>query len=477
MHQALRSTGRTPAAYGLRRCRPGFACFVVVFAASAVIGWRSVRNLTDIGAINWYTSIVWTLPVFLSLLGMTGAWLTAARLRRTSRIPSPEGVVGDRLVVVVPTIGRVDTCPALERVVHSFLKHLPRNFLDVRVDLLVEEDCEAGELIDELGEAHSAVRVIKIPPSYRTPAGTRFKARANHYAHELRLAEGEARSDVWVLHMDDDTAVGPDTATALAHFISAQAGAGDEARHLAQGILSFPRELAVNGLVWLADAVRPGCDLSLFAATTGVGSPCAGLHGELLLVRASVEATIGWDFGPGTIVEDAQFALEFCARYPGGSAWVEGRSYGASPATLSDFLRQRERWVWGLVGLATNRAIPLRRRLVLLQAVGVWTCASAQNPALVFLVACLSHSSTAPVVVGFVPIWSLNFAFCVWLYWEGLKVNAAASASGRRLWWEPIVLVLLLPVFSVLEAVGATRGLLTCLLGRDARFTVIAKPA
>ena len=31
------------------------------------------------------------------------------------------------------------------------------------------------------------------------------------------------------------------------------------------------------------------------------------------LVRASIEATIGWDFGPRSIVEDAQFALIFSA--------------------------------------------------------------------------------------------------------------------------------------------------------------------
>ena len=46
-------------------------------------------------------------------------------------------------------------------------------------------------------------------------------------------------------------------------------------------------------LLWLADAVRPASDVSVFAISTGRGTPRAGLHGELLLVRASVEATIG----------------------------------------------------------------------------------------------------------------------------------------------------------------------------------------
>jgi hypothetical protein len=224
--------------------------------------------------------------------------------------------------------------------------------------------------------------------------------------------------------------------------------------------------------------VRPGCDISIFSATTGLGYPRAGLHGELLLVRASVEAKIGWDFGPTAIVEDAQFALEFCARYPGGSGWFAGRSYGASPASLRDFVRQRERWTWGLLMLVTNRGIPFRRRLFLLQAVAVWICTPVQHPALILgLGLIFGDASTHPAMAGVIPFWSLNVAFCVWLYWEGLKVNVRASMQQRRKWWEPISLVLLLPLFAMWEATGVALGVAKFCRGRDAAFTVITKPA
>lgn len=88
---------------------------------------------------------------------------------------------------------------------------------------------------------------------------------------------------------------GADTAAELARFIQQQ-DAGENALDLCQGILCHPRELTANRLVWLADAIRPACDMSLFAATTGTDSPRAGPYGELLMVRASVEAAIGWDF-------------------------------------------------------------------------------------------------------------------------------------------------------------------------------------
>ena len=58
-----------------------------------------------------------------------------------------------------------------------------------------------------------------MPRRYRTPNGTNFKARANHYAHVLRTGQREDSDDIWVLHMDDDTGVGPDTAIAMARFI------------------------------------------------------------------------------------------------------------------------------------------------------------------------------------------------------------------------------------------------------------------
>jgi hypothetical protein len=381
------------------------------------------------------------------------------------------------LVVVVPTVARVDNLVALERVVLSFLRHLPARFAHVRVDVVIDEGC-SGSVDVALLAAHPAVRVITVPRRYTTPSGTRFKARANHYAHELRAREGEARDDVWVLHMDDDTAVGPDTAVALANFIIRQATADSDVRHLAQGVLAFPRELAARRVLWLADAVRPGCDLSLFAATTGRGSPRIGLHGELLLVRASIEADIGWDFGPAAIVEDAQFALEFCARYPGRSDWFTGRSYGAPPADLRDFLRQRERWSWGLLTLVTDPSIPYRKRALLLPMVAVWTAAPLQHPVVPLVLAvALADASTSPVSPFFIPLWSLNIAFCVWLYWEGLKVNAAASQRAERAWWEPAALLVLLPVFTLWEAIGVARGLIKFMRGGDKAFTVITKSA
>jgi len=456
--------------------RPALLPFLLTFSAVLAVSWWTYQPETPL--MGWMTTILWTLPTGSSCVGVAGALLTRRRMRRQRRWGPPEPAWQDGLLVVVPTIGRHDTYPALERAVRSYCEYLPAYFPQLRVDIVTEEGCEALPAILALGAAQPLVRVVVVPKPYRTPNGTRFKARANHYSHQLRIAEGEAREDVWVLHMDDDTGVGPDTASSLARFVNAQRKAGLRAKHLAQGVLAYPRENAVNRLTWLADAVRPADDITRFAVLTGGGTPLAGLHGELLLIRASVEATIGWDFGPKAIVEDAQLALNFCSRYRGRSDWFSGRCYGASPASVRDFVKQRERWAWGLAALVLNRGIPLRNRIFLGYCVSTWVLGPLQHVGVVLLAgAMLGEVNTSPASPYVLPLWALNMAYVVWMYWEGLKINSIVSAGGRRRWWERLCLLPLIPLFSLWEGVGGLRGFARFLRAEENKFVVIAKPA
>jgi egghead protein (zeste-white 4 protein) len=457
--------------------RPGWASFavtfVVCFSVLLWVRWMSAPS----GWLAWYVAVVWTMPVGIAAQGLLGAL-------RTMRSPPPSPPsraapdrVDDLLIVVIPTVGRTDTLPALVRSVRSFCACLPSAFANVRVDVVVDEDAEALEQVRLLAANSPMVRVLTIPRYFATPNGTRFKARANHFAHLARLSSGEARPDVWLLHMDDDTSVGLGTGDGLAKFITTQSEAGAAHLHLAQGVLCYPRELSRNRFTWLADSVRPGCDLSIFAASTGGGTPRAGLHGELLLVRASVEAEIGWDFGPSALVEDAQFALEFCDRHPGRSGQFDGLSYGASPSTVRDFIRQRERWVWGLLQLLSERPVRLRSRILMMSNVGVWVCAPAAYPACLLLLGLLVTSwNTSPPDLLIGGVWAFNYSFYMWLYWEGLKVNTGASTIRHRLWWEPVFLVLASPLFAGLECIGICCGVIRFLTSTQMHFTVIAKP-
>lgn len=88
----------------------------------------------------------------------------------------------------------------------------------------------------------------------------------------------------------------------------------------------------------------------------------------------------------------------------------------------------------------------------------------------------INDMNTSPVTQSVVILWALNFAYVVWTYWEGLRLNALASVGGRRKWWEPIVVVALIPVFSVLEGLGGFKGFLRFVRREENKFVVIAKP-
>jgi egghead protein (zeste-white 4 protein) len=451
---------------------------VPLFVASAVTFAATLYMYTGhANILGWIFTFVWSLPIFSNMVGIYGMFVARRKMAGNQRVADDvRASHHDRLLVVVPTIGRHDTYPALERSVLSYVKYLPAYFPYLRIDIIAEEGAAAMEKMINLAERSPLLRLVIVPKHYQTRAGTRFKARANHYSHEMRIMEGDVEDDIWVLHMDDDTAVGPDTAIAIVKFINEQR-MSPEPKHLAQGVLAYPRENRSNWFTWMADAVRPADDLARFAALTGGGTPISGLHGELLLIRSTIEAEIGWDFGPRAITEDAQLALTFCRLYPGRSDWFEGRCYGASPSSLRDFIKQRERWSWGLVGLSLNRSIPLRLRLFLGYCMFNWVLGPLQNIVFVLPVALLLHYfSLSPAAPYVLVLWSVNMGYAIWMYWEGYKVNMASSRDPRRRPLELVCLVLFLPIFSLLEGWGGIRGFYRHASGKENEFVVIAKP-
>lgn len=459
----------------VRYKRPSPLPFFVAFAVSLIVSLYIFDKHTTI--LGWVLTFIWSLPALSTIVGVRGMFVARRKMNETRQVAdNVRASLHDKLLVVVPTIGRHDTFPALKRSVISYIRYLPPYFPHMRIDVIAEEGCAAMSKIVELAERSPFVRLVVVPKHYQTRAGTRFKARANHYSHELRIMEGDVRDDIWVLHMDDDTAVGPDTAISIVKFINEQRRS-QRPKHLAQGVLTYPRENATNWLTWMADSIRPADDLSRFAALTGSGTPISGLHGELLVIRSTVEAQIGWDFGPKAITEDAQLALIFCQRYPGRSDWFEGRCYGASPASVRDFIKQRERWAWGLLGLAVNETIPLRKRLFLGYCVSNWVIGPLQNVVFVLLLELILRVfSLSPVSPFVLLVWTMNMAFAVWQYWEGYKANMASSADSRRRPLELVCLIVLLPIFSLLEGLGGIRGFYRLASGKENEFVVIAKP-
>ena len=222
-------------------------------------------------------------------------------------------------------------------------------------------------------------------------------------------SRGENTQDTFVYHLDDDTHIGKDTAASLAQFIELD---GDRFL-LAQGILSFPHHLTPSRFCRLADAIRPADDLTRFASFTGaLGTPLGGLHGEHLVVRADIEDEIGWDFAD-TVIEDAVLrdSILHCDIHGAQrcSIWY---SYGASPATIKDLVRQRRRWIEGLC-LAFNRELPLIPKVPLLYSIFTWSLAPFQFVGLALILTALGSITPLRLARGFCPYgasrWRVSF--------------------------------------------------------------------
>lgn len=441
--------------------------FGVLFVLLTALDWWIATPRTN--SFNWYLTVIWSLPLPFTVVALTGAVLS----RRV--VPSASlGRIPQLVIFQIPTVARFDTLGALDRVVASVADAAPAHCNQWRVDIVTEATAEALSELRQRWGHHPQVRIVVVPTAYQTPQGTRFKARANHYAHEARLADNEATERVWVYHLDDDTAVGLDTVAAVAEFIDRKGG-----RYwLAQGVLGFPLDLTQSLWTRLADAVRPADDLSRFYFFTGwLRRPMVGLHGENLLIRADIEASIGWDFGPTVIVEDAYFGLTFARRYPGRSAFIPAFTYGASPASARDLVKQRKRWLAGLLRLMRDRQIPWRDRAYLGFSAMYWASSVAQHLFVILAIATImGYHNTAPVWRPIVVIWGFNFAFWVWTYCQGLWLNVQISAPlwRRRVWALFPLLIVGLPLITALETVASVMGLFS-VFEREVRFDVIQK--
>ena len=448
---------------------------VVVFIVSLALYPRA-WTLGEFG-LGAYLSVVWTLPTGLSVMAVLGSLLARRSISGPSHLITTSRCDG-MLVVQVPTIGRDDVMPALRRVVRSMEETVPTCFSSWRVDVVAEERSEARDELEALRSEH--VRVLYVPAEYATPNATQAKARANCWLDQQRRQDGESRPDVWVLHMDDDTSVGPDTIRHIARFINGNSFGDYRSKVLAQGVLTYPRQFSSNVLVWLADAVRPGSDLSVFRWWTGRGRPLMGAHGELLLVRADIESGIGWDYGRDlSITEDANFALIFATRHPGRADWFPARSYGSSPESFADLVKQRRRWARGLLHVARNRTLPLRSRLLLRYALASWVVGPLQHVLVVLgVAAALGMRYTAPVQEWILGAWALNMGVGLWMYVDGLRANC--HASGGRVparYWAGLLLI---PFFTLVEGWAGLRGFLAYVKdrigwSRSELFEVIAK--
>ncbi len=400
--------------------------------------------------ISWI-SLIWVLPILPAGLGLVGY----LRYRRPQA-----GAVGlyqplDNLVSF-RIVSRGQNAAALRNTVESVRREMRRApvfeyVIEVITDLPVD-----------LHDGPDLVHFL-VPADYETPRRSLFKARALQYAVEV----SDLPDDAWIMHLDEESWISPSLLAGMHRAIREEEASGEH--RIGQGAILYHRDIAAHPFLTLADMIRSGDDLGRFRLQHEIGITMFGLHGSFVLARQSVVGEVGFDFGPeGSITEDAFWALVQMERGR-RCRWIEGYVEEQPTQSAKDFMKQRRRWFIGLVKVVQHAPVALRWRVPLAISVGLWSL-SWVGVLYTYVRLGVGLQTPAPWIV-----WVGDLAFSIYVanYVLGLKLNLDD--------WEPVgklraaglyvAVVLLIPIFSLLE-VG---GVLWALLRPDPGFHVVKK--
>lgn len=438
----------------------------VIYCIILILLFLIVKN-TGHHPFNLYISVLWSLYTPVAIIGILGT--IKSRKMSSSEI---EDKTEHKMYITIPTVATENVLPALRRVLDSIYNYTPEFFQNFSVDLVIDEGSSGEGKLRQFVAGKNNARIIVVPSDFQCQNGAIAKARALEYSVIYRRNLGETSADEFVYHLDDDTSVTRETISSLAGFINTRSDKYD----LAQGILTFPHEFCKSGISRIADSVRPSDDLTRFFFFTGtLHIPLAGLHGEHLLVRANVEDSIGWDFGP-TKVEDSAFGLEFAKQFGRRSYFLNSRVQGSSPQSLKDLIRQRRRWYSGIISLAFSRRNRSLSKIPLMIYALITMFSPLQYILVVFLISAIISTPAFPESFLFLPLWAINFSYQLWLYEEGYNINSESS-SGKKVGrsWMRFLIMPLIYVSGSIEATAVALGFIDY-LKKDNSFQVIEKP-
>lgn len=427
-----------------------------------------VSNTWNIFTI--YATLSWAFGMPIVAVSFIGAVRSGSL-----RISSYKGRIPNLVVFQIPTIGSYDVLGALTRVINSIVANASSNLDNWRVDVVTEDYSTALDEIKELYKDQQNVNIVVVPRTYRTKSGSINKSRALQFGLDYHIENNEINEETWFFHLDDDASIGPDTVAAIAEHIKYK---GDK-YYIAQGVLAFPHHLSKSLIAKYADSMRPTDDLTRFYFFTSlVKIPLVGLHGENLLVRSDVEAKIGWDNGSRPISDDSCFGLRFSEQFPGKSSFLPAFTYGASPSSVRDMLRQRRRWLVDLTNLGFFGPLPWKYRLIFIYSVLFWSSMITQNVILATMLLQFFHVISFELITPPMGVmWAFTFSFWIWFYWNGLHINNKLSEKPEPFWKSALIMIpLFFLVIGPLEFLGGAMGIYA-FLRNERRFEVIRKPS
>lgn len=362
--------------------KPNFILDNIIFYASIFIPLAIYIALTNyyfknfvnpldsvIDYIMFFFKLTWFGGIILVPTGFISWFLYGSPLKQdyhnTQNFLNEGWNPAKKLVVVF--VSRGQNIEALGRSISNTLTALNRYSIqyeiEVVTDLAVENEIRAAYTF--LG---SKVYFYQVPHHYKTENIAKYKARALHYLVDSR--ERSLLDNTWYLHFDEESQITLECIAGLHKFLKTK----ESHNVVAQGEIKYNAyNYGQNLLITAIDSIRTGDDLGRFRFQLKLlGTPVFGIHGSFILIPAKIEHHIGFDVGGrGSVTEDAYFALT-AAEMGYKFRWLDGFIMEQSPFSLSDLIKQRRRWVSGLVLLANDKQLKLITRLPLKINLFLW---------------------------------------------------------------------------------------------------------
>ena len=413
-------------------------------SGSIAVADSPAERLWQSGSLLWLISITSVVPGLIGLMAF----------RYDNRLDSPARITN---LICFRIVSRGTNTEALINTIKRARLEMARTPL---LTYMIEVVTDITNMA--LPPASDDLRYIVVPADYETSRRSKYKARALHYA----LDYSPLPDDAWLVHLDEETHLTSSGVKGIAKMVAEEEASGQH--RIGQGAITYHRNWRKHPILTLAESVRTGDDLARFHFQQRLGMTIFGLHGSYIVVRNNVEKRIGFDFGPdGSITEDAFWALLAMADGV-RSRWVHGYLEEQSTQSAMDFVKQRRRWFQGLVKVALHAPVPGVWRLVL----GVNTFLWALLPfAGIYTIAHMLISFRTDPFTQF--LGNLCFATYIAIYLMGLRVNLLEHGIvswPKKAGWH-IAQLVLIPVFSIMEAVGV----ISAFGGRSTGFHVVKK--
>jgi putative flippase GtrA len=269
----------------------------------------------------------WMMPLAELALLLSGAAWYSRRFREA-------GSKYSRVILQITTVGNEP-----ERV-----GEIIRQVRDYHVDMplsiwVVTEPEDQARYLD-------ADLVLHVPAEFECTA--KRKGRALEYSRQVRGKLRLDRPDIKILLNDDDV-------TPTRAYIETAFRADYD---VCEGIVTPRTGYGVRPLGHFlashADDIRTHACLVYCSVFQGIFGRPLHVHGEGLVITGSAEALVTWD--RDCLSEDLSFGQTACKL---GLNWGWFHEYVevTSPWTLSDYLVQRRRWLWGDIRAVRSRTL------------------------------------------------------------------------------------------------------------------------